>query len=159
MFACLNVNGLARMKRRKMNWIGLGRIGKAICNGPKLKVFLQKNALKEKIEWTTGTYSNRLNDKFFENMFVSNLLWPLKFKNNDNGREKKTYIEWEQKILVFFCMKRFGKKTWDASNVSSLCMLTFFVVIFHLQVSEDIWRKVVEKIVDMSGKKLEKCFA
>ena len=110
MFACLNVNGLARMKWRKMNWIGLGRIGKAICNRPKPKLFLQKNALKEKIEWTTGTYSNRLNDKFFENMFVSNLLWPLKFKNNDKGREKNIYWMGAENSCVFFAWNVLGKK-------------------------------------------------
>ena len=60
-------------------------------------------------------------------------------------------------LCFFFTWNVLGKKTWDAPNISFLCMLTFFVMIFHLQVSEDIWRKVVEKIVDMSGKKLEKC--
>ena len=79
----------AKKNSRKNNWNFLSRIGKEICNRPKLKLFLRKNALKEKIAYTKGTSSNRLNDKIFENMFVSNSLRPLKFKNNDKGREKK----------------------------------------------------------------------
>ena len=54
--------------------ISLGRIGMAICNRLKPKLFLHENALKENIERTKGTSSNGLRDKFFENMFVSNIL-------------------------------------------------------------------------------------
>ena len=44
-------------------------------------------------------------------MFVTNFLWPLKFKNNGNGREKKTYFEWGQRNLAFFfAWNVWGKK-------------------------------------------------
>ena len=138
-----------------MNWIGLGQIGKATCNRPKPKLFLQKTALKEKLEWTTGTYSNRLNDKFFENLFVSKLLWPLKLKNNDKGREK-TYIEWEQKILVFSCMKRFGKKH-EMLQMFPFCVCLLFLSWPFICRFRKIFDESGRKIVDMSGKKLEKC--
>ena len=79
---------------------------------------------------------------------MSNLLWALKFKNNDKGREKNIFRKGIEKSCFL------GKKKHEMASNVFFCMLSFFVVNFHLQVSEDIWRKVVEKSLTCQRKNL-----